>query len=145
MRKTIALGFLTVLLAAPAQAYDFPPLEPMDEQAVDPAMLADVFGVWELRDKSGKKRCRVTLLRDTGIGGRQIEVAPACEKAFPIMGDITAWRLQQGWAIDLVDALRKTRVRLETPDERYIALGDDKDVAGIDTIVKIETRPPKKK
>lgn len=146
MRGAVAaLVLLGTLTAVPARAFDFPPLPAMDEQGVDPAFLTDVFGVWELRDKNGRKRCRVTLLREMGIGGRQIEVAPGCEKTFPVMGDIAAWRLQESWTIDLVDALRKTRVRLETPDERYIAIGDDKDVAGIETFVKVETKTPKKK
>lgn len=117
----------------------------MDEKGVEPAILADVFGTWELRDAKGKKRCRVTLLKEMAIGGRQIEVAPGCSKVFPVMGDIAAWRLQESWTIDLIDPLRKTRIRFETPDERYIAIGDDKDVADIDTFAKVETRTPKKK
>ncbi|MCW5694490.1 MAG: AprI/Inh family metalloprotease inhibitor [Pseudolabrys sp.] len=150
MRRALCLAALTSTLAVgAARAYDFPPLEPMNEAEVEPAMLADVFGAWELRDKSGKRRCRITLLKEMGIGGRQVDVAPGCDKAFPVMGDIAAWRLQQGWTIDLIDPLRKTRLRFETPDERYIAIGDDKDVAGIDAFAriekKIETRAPKKK
>ncbi|MBS0246506.1 MAG: AprI/Inh family metalloprotease inhibitor [Proteobacteria bacterium] len=146
MRRALCLAGLVVVTAAgAARAYDFPPLQPMNESAVEPALLADVFGTWELGDRSGKRRCRIVLLKEMGIGGRQVEVAPGCEKAFPVMGDIAAWRLQEGWTIDLIDPLRKTRIRLETPDERYIAIGDDKDVAGIDTFTKLETRAPKKK
>ena len=150
MRRALCLaGLVAVTAAGAARAYDFPPLQPMNETDVEPALLADVFGVWELRDKSGKRRCRITLLKEMGIGGRQVEVAPGCEKAFPVMGDIAGWRLQESWTIDLIDPLRKTRLRLETPDERYIAIGDDKDVAGIDTFAKIEkkieTKAPKKK
>ena len=141
----VALVVLGASAAAPARAFDFPRLAPMDEEGVDPAFLADIFGVWELRDKSGKKRCQVTLHREMSIGGRHIEVAPGCAKTFPVMDGITAWRLQEGWTIDLVDALRKTRLRLETPDERYIAVGDDQGVAGIETFVKVETKTPKKK
>ncbi len=33
------------------------------------------------------------------------------------VADIAAWRLMEGWAIDLVDAQRRTRVRFGTPDE----------------------------
>lgn len=144
MRRALVLTALVAVIATgAARAYDFPPLQPMNETDVEPALLADVFGVWELRDKSGKRRCRITLLKEMGIGGRQVE--PGCEKAFPVMGDIAGWRLQESWTIDLIDPLRKIRLRLETPDERYIAIGDDKDVAGIDTFAKIETKVPKKK
>ncbi len=137
--------FLLSFLAAPVQAYDFPPGKPLDTKEVDPAMLTDVYGAWEIRDKSGKRRCRVTLLKEPGIGGNQIEVAPGCKTAFPVMDDITAWRLLESWTIDFVDPLRKTRIRFETPDERYVAFGDAKDVAGMEDFVKLPNRPAKKR
>lgn len=149
MRRAFSLiasaAVLALGLLGPAAAYDFEPVKPLDVKAVAPALLADAFGVWEIRDKSGKKRCRVTLKQEFGIGGYQIEVAPGCDKTFPIMGDISAWRLLEGWTIDLVDPLRKTRVRFETPDNRYVALGDPKDIAGIDQIVRVQDKGPKKK
>ena len=37
------------------------------------------------------------------------------------MGAIAAWRLLEGWTIDLTDAGRKTRIRFSTPDERCVA------------------------
>ena len=139
------LGFLSIALVAgligSAAAYDFQPAKPLDVKSLDPSMLSDLYGAWEIRDKSGKRRCRVTLLQDFGIGGYQIEVAPGCDKAFPVMGDITAWRLLENWTIDLVDALRKTRLRFETPDNRYVAFGDAKDIAGMEDFLKITAKP----
>lgn len=35
------------------------------------------------------------------------------------------------------DALRKTRVRYQTPDNRYVAFGDARDIAGMDHLVKL--------
>lgn len=137
MRSGLVIIALTAALAGPAHAFDFEPVKPLDTKSVEPALLANTFGAWEIRDKSGKKRCRVMLLKDSGIGGYQIEVTPGCEKSFPVMADISAWRLLEGWTIDLVDPLRKTRVRFETPDDRYVALGDPKDIAGIHEIVKV--------
>lgn len=146
MRHGLLLFALTAGLIGGAQAYDFEPVKPLDVKSVDPAMMKGVYGAWEIRDKSGKKRCRVNLLKDFGIGGYQIEVAPGCDKAFPVMGDISAWRLLEGWSIDLVDPLRKTRVRFETPDNRYVPFGDDKDIAGMHEIVKIPDKAaPRKK
>lgn len=130
-------------LAAPAAAYDFEPAKPLNLSAVDPAMLTDLYGVWEIRDAAGKRRCRVTLLKDTGIGGYQIEVAPGCAKAFPVMDDITAWRVNEGWSIDLVDALRKVKVRFETPDERYVAFGEERDIAGMNRFERLPDRSKK--
>lgn len=144
--RRLPLILLTVALVGPAHAYEFEPVKPLDVKAVDAALLANVYGAWEIRDKSGQRRCRIELRKDFGIGGYQIEIAPGCDKAFPVMSDIAAWRLLQGWSIDLVDPLRKTRVRFETPDDRYVALGDASDIAGMHEIVKIEGRsPPRKK
>lgn len=137
---------LAIPLTGPAAAYDFEPAKPMDIKEVDPVMLADIYGVWEIRDKSGKKRCRITLLKDFGIGGYQIEIAPGCDKAFPVMADISAWRLLEGWGIEFADPLRKTRVRWTTPDSRYVAFGDDKDIAGMDNLLKVQAKAaPRKK
>jgi hypothetical protein len=145
MRGSLWFLFLSAALATSAAAYDFEPVKPLDTKEVEPALLADAFGAWEIRDKSGKKRCRVTLLKEFGIGGYQIEIAPGCDKTFPVMADISAWRLLEGWGIDLVDPLRKTRVRFTTPDGRYIPFGDPNDIAGMDEIVKVQDKTRMKK
>jgi hypothetical protein len=67
-----------------AHAFEFSPVKPMNVQEVDPAMLADVYGAWEIRDKTGRKRCRVVLSKETTIGGNAIQVAPTCAKQFPV-------------------------------------------------------------
>lgn len=145
MRTAVYLLALSAVLAGPAAAYDFEPVKPLDIKEVAPAMLADTFGAWEIRDKSGKKRCRVTLLKEFGIGGYQIEVAPGCDKAFPVMADISAWRLLEGWGIEFADPLRKTRVRWTTPDNRYVAFGDPKDIAGMYELLKVKDKPAARK
>lgn len=139
-RAFVALGLVAGLSGA-AGAFDFEPVKPLDVKAVDPAMVASVYGAYDIHDKSGKKRCRVTLLKEPGIGGSQIDIAPGCDKAFPVMADIAAWRLLEGWTIDLVDPLRKTRVRFSTPDNRYIPFGDAKDIAGMDELLKVKAKP----
>lgn len=140
-----AAGALAMLLiaVAPAAAYDFEPAKPLNLSEVDPSMLADLHGAWEIRDAAGKRRCRLTLLKEAGIGGYQIEVAPGCAKAFPVMEDIAAWRVNEGWSIDLVDALRKVKVRFETPDERYVAFGEARDIAGMERFLKLPDRAKK--
>jgi len=146
MRLIIATIALAACLTHPARAYEFEPVKPLDTKEVEPSMLDDIYGAWEIRDKSGKKRCRITLLKEPGIGGNQVEVAPGCDKMFPVMADISAWRLLEGWSIDLVDPLRKIRIRFTTPDERYVPFGDKKDIAGIDELLKVQDKPaPRKK
>jgi hypothetical protein len=126
-----------LLIATPAAA-QFAPLPPLNLKEVDPALIGDLFGAWEIRDKSGKKRCRIVLKKEQAIGGYAIEVADSCKKTFPVMDEIAGWRLLESWTIDLIDATRKTRVRFETPDNRYVAIPE---VDGINTLAK----PPKKK
>lgn len=153
MRRGVWLPALTSALAlvlvapwpAPAMAFDFEPVPPLDARSVDPALLTGIFGAWEIRDASGKKRCRILLKKEFGIGGYQIEAAPGCAKAFPVMADISAWRLLQGWSIDLVDPLRKIRIRFETPDNRYVAVGDEGDIAGMAELVKLNDKPATRK
>jgi hypothetical protein len=130
--------FVPVLLAAlalsaSASAQPFEPLKPMDMNfpGIEPSLYADLFGTWELRDSTGKRRCRVVLKRESMIGGQQIEIAPDCVKKFPIMDEITAWRLLENWTIDFVDPLRKTRIRFSTPDNRYVAFPESYGIDGL--------------
>lgn len=146
MRSLALFIVMTACLVRAATAFEFEPVKPLDVKSVDPALLMNVYGAWEIRDKSGKRRCRIELKAEPGIGGYQVEVAPGCDKAFPVMGDIAAWRVLEGWSIDLVDPLRKTRLRFETPDNRYVAFGEPADIAGMDTIVKLpNSGGPRKK
>lgn len=110
-------------------------LKSLDLDVLDKAEVADFLGKWEIRNEAGDKRCAVVLKREMTIGGMEIEVDPACAKVFPIMDDIAAWRLKEGWAIDLVDAVRQMRLRFEVPDITYVAVQD------IDGIFTIEQLP----
>jgi hypothetical protein len=134
----------TILVAAlsfaPAAA-QYAPLQPLNLKEVDPAMIGDLFGAWEIRDTSGKKRCRIVLKKEETIGGYAIEVTNDCKKSFPVMNEVAGWRLLENWTIDLIDATRKTRVRFETPDNRYVAIPE---IDGIDGLFKPAKRPQKK-
>ena len=128
--KWTALILVTLAAAAPAAAQE---LKLMDTRGVDPALLKDIYGSWEIQDAKGRKRCRIVLKREVTIGGSEIELAPGCAKTFPIMDEIAAWRLYEGWTIGLADATRKLRIRFSTPDNRYVA---EPETDGIFTIVK---------
>ena len=141
IRPTLALA--ATLVTGAAFAFDFEPLKPLDLRAVDPAMAKGVFGAYEIRNKSGSKRCRVVLKQDQAIGGYALDAAPDCAKTFSVMADIAGWRLLEGWAIDLIDPLRKTRVRFETPDARYVPFGNPADIAGMDELRKLPDSPAK--
>ena len=120
--------------AAQAEETVFEPLPLLDLESVSPDFADDVFGSWTISDSSGEKTCEVKLERGATIGGMQIEVGAGCAQAFPVMADITAWRLLEGWVIDLADAERKTRVRFSTPDERYVAIPEVDGIATIEPV-----------
>lgn len=134
-RFHIRLGLWLSIVGAPCAAAFAQDLMPMDTAGVDPDMLKSMYGKWVIADQSETKRCQVVLGDEPTIGGSSIDVDPGCEKIFPIMGEITAWRLMESWGIDLVDATRKTRIRFTTPDDRYVA---DPEVDGIFTILQPE-------
>lgn len=122
------LGVLGIAVAvclqcgsASAEEAVFDELKVIDVDAADPDFVADMFGPWKISDSADDKHCLAVLKREQTIGGMEIELAPACAANFPVLDDITAWRLMEGWAIDLVDAERKTRIRFETPDDVYVA------------------------
>jgi hypothetical protein len=137
--RVAGFGFaaLAVLWFGPAFAEEpvFEPLPLLDLTGVDPEFADDMFGQWTIHDASGEKSCAIELKQEATIGGMEIGVDPGCEKVFPVMADITAWRLLEGWTIDLADAERKIRVRFSTPDERYVAIPE------VDGIATIEPMP----
>ncbi|MGP2493255.1 AprI/Inh family metalloprotease inhibitor [Mesorhizobium sp. PUT5] len=137
LRAIFVFAALAALQAGAALAEEpaFEPLQPLDLTNVDPEFAEDMFGRWTIRDAGGERACGIELMRETGIGGMQVGVDPSCEAVFPVMGDITAWRLLEGWTIDLADAERKTRIRFSTPDERYVAYPE------VDGIATIEPEP----
>lgn len=138
MRRTTVL--LVVAFAAlrlgPALAEEpvFEQLPPLNLDEVNPEFAEDMFGQWMISDANGEKTCAVKLLPETTIGGMQVDVDPGCEAAFPVMADITAWRLLEGWTIDLADAQRKTRIRFSTPDDRYVAIPEIDGIATIEPV-----------
>lgn len=120
--------------AAYAEEPVFEPLPLLDLAEVSPDFADDMFGRWTISDDSGSKTCAVELLREPTIGGMRIEVGSGCAEAFPVMADITAWRLLEGWVIDLADGERRTRVRFAVPDERYVAIPEVDGIATIEPV-----------
>ncbi|MEP9396311.1 AprI/Inh family metalloprotease inhibitor [Mesorhizobium sp. KR2-14] len=107
-----------------AEEAAFDQLHAIDIDNADPEFVSDMFGPWTISNAAGDKHCMVVLKRELTIGGMELELAPDCPASFPVLDDITAWRLLEGWAIDLVDAERRTRIHFETPDDIYVAFPD---------------------
>lgn len=130
-RLAVALVVSLAALAAPARAFELPPL--INLENVGKADLKPFLGKYDIRDKSGKKHCAIVLKSTGTIGGLQAEVAPACAATFPVMGEITGWQLRENYTISLIDGLRKVRITFTTPSLVYSAYPE---VDGIVTIVK---------
>ena len=131
MRCTLiySLSVAAVLMSGEAFAQG---AKPIDLETLSEEDLSDILGPWQIRDTDDKKHCKVVLRQGQTIGGSEIEVDPGCAKAFPVMEEITAWRLTEGWSIDLVDAERHTRVHFETPDNSYVDMSDVDDIFTIE-------------
>lgn len=114
-----------------AEEVVFDPIPPLDLEGVSPEFVDEMFGQWTISSAEGDRTCQVELLEETSIGGMAIDVDPTCVTTFPVMDNVTAWRLLEGWAIDFVDAERKTIMRFTTPDDRYVAYPE---IDGIATI-----------
>ncbi len=67
-------------------------LQSLDLDALDKAEVDGFLGRWRIRNEAGDRSCDVVLEREMTIGGLQIDVDPACAKAFPVMDEIAAWR-----------------------------------------------------
>ena len=130
--RSLTLFTLSAALVSAATAVHAE--EPIDINALSKSDLAGILGTYDIQDGTGRKHCRVVLKQDYTIGGYQIEVDPKCEKVFPVMADISAWRLMEDWVIVLADPLRKERIRFYTPDNTYVA---EPETDGISTIVKL--------
>ena len=128
--KTILIALAFVLSSSIAHAQSD---TPMDMTSIDQNEFKDFLGLYVISDQSGKKQCRVRLKSDETIGGMAIDINKKCSKVFPVMSDVSSWRLNEGWTIVLADATRKTLLRFYTPDNDYIS---DKEIDGIFTIKK---------
>ena len=124
------LLFGLFLLATPAGGDD---LKPMDRNAVDPELVNGFFGVWQIQNEDASKTCDVKLLKDDAIGGMTIELTDGCAKTFPVLGEVTAWRLYEDWVIVLADATRHELIRFTSDEAGYSAAPE---TDGIVTIVQ---------
>jgi len=101
------------------------------------AFLKALSGEWIVLGAKRNTTCRVILKNEATIGGSEIIVSPDCTRKFAVMGDITAWRVSERGELHFVDALRKMRVRFQTPDNSYVAIPE---VDGIDRLEKATRR-----
>ena len=128
MASRFALLVLLSCAALPTSASD---------ASKERAFLTSLSGEWIIQGAKRNMTCRVILKDEATIGGSDLIVSPDCMKKFAVMGDVTAWRVNERGELHFVDALRKMRVRFQTPDNSYVAIPE---VDGIDRIEKATRR-----
>lgn len=108
----VSLPFL-VLCMSSALADDIQPA------AID--LIGQYAGQWQVSDAEASRVCDVPLETGETIGGYVIDVADGCAKTSPVMGEIAAWWMLDNGDIVFVDATRRERRHLHTPDNRYMS------------------------
>ena len=122
-----SIAFLTMLTPGMAQTST-----PLDMSQMDAKEVQTYLGTWIVKDESGKKKCTVNLTLDKVIGGMKIDVSKKCAKLFPLMGEVMAWRVYEGFEIAFADATRKELIRFYTPDNDYISYKAVDGIFGLD-------------
>jgi Protease inhibitor Inh len=69
-----------------------------------PPAIGQLAGPWDLTSQAGARRCRITLMRNEGKGGRALGFGAPCRRAFPILASITAWSVGDDGLISLNNA-----------------------------------------
>ena len=60
-------------------------------------------GTWEMANADRDKLCQVTFANNAVPGGMKLEFAPACAEAFPLVREVSAWKLDKD-GLHLVNA-----------------------------------------
>lgn len=82
----------------PAPARTLPP----PEVETLPTKVAEVPGTWDLSRDGTNRRCVMTLLKDRGPAGQQVNFPAGCRRALPVMANVAGW-LYADEAVRLVD------------------------------------------
>lgn len=96
---------LLLLLATSAQA-QAPQRPAAPAQALSENAKA-VLGAWEFSNSDRDKICSVTLKAEPAANGFRIEFDDRCAGAFPLINDITGWRMTDNELLRFVDAAGK--------------------------------------
>jgi hypothetical protein len=104
--SALALAFLSIAFpVAVAAQEEMPPApsalpQPLAETL--PTKVAEVPGTWDLSIDGTNRRCVMTLLRDRGPAGQQVNFPAGCRRALPVMRSVAGW-LYAEEAVRLVD------------------------------------------
>ncbi|MCB1378588.1 MAG: AprI/Inh family metalloprotease inhibitor [Alphaproteobacteria bacterium] len=111
-----------VLMASPAFAAD--PLAP-------PRTVEEMLGDVGVMNAAGEDLCSIILYEDEVPGGYRLEQYPGCEKPFPVMARVKAWRVYGNGEMTFADAAGHDLVRFRGKPFTFTA------VEPVDGIAKI--------
>lgn len=123
-----ALGFLLALAPGAGFAQEDIPVAPAPSPSAGtetetlPTKVAEVPGTWDLSRDGTNRRCVMTLLKDKGPAGQQVNFPAGCRRALPVMSPVAGW-LYADEAVRLVDRdIRPVLLFKRRPDRRsYVA------------------------
>lgn len=146
-------GALAILLAlapglagaqeTPAAAPPPPPAPVVDDVETLPTKVVEVPGTWDLSRDGTSRRCVMTLLRDRGVAGQQVNFPAGCRRALPVMSSVAGW-LYADEAVRLVDKdIRPVLLFKRRPDRRsYIATTEGGETYSFVPLDIAKMRPP---
>ena len=90
------LVFIVVSILCPGPALSQSAQELSEE-------IKAMAGTWEMSNADRDKICMATLSNDPAPGGMRVAFAPACAEAFPLVREVSAWKLDKD-GLHLVNA-----------------------------------------
>ncbi len=148
MKRSGALALAILLTALPVagraqedgQAVAPPPPELAETL---PTRLTEVPGTWDLSRDGTNRRCVLTLSKDRGPAGQQVNFPAGCRRALPIMSPVAGW-LFADEAVRLVDKdVRPVLLFKRRPDRRsYVATAEGGETYSFVPLDTVGMRPP---
>ena len=84
--------------------------------AADAGVARDATGAWRLSEIGGKIGCTVALIDRQGLGGGHDLLSPgACQRAFPILKDLSVWRFDERGGLVFSDSEHRHVVSFAGP------------------------------
>lgn len=143
----IALTILLTALPAAGQAQEdgqaVAPPSPPELAETLPTRLTEVPGTWDLSRDGTNRRCVLTLSKDRGPAGQQVNFPAGCRRALPIVGPVAGWLFTDD-AVRLVDKdVRPILLFKRRPDRRsYVATAEGGETYSFVPLDTVGMRPP---
>lgn len=109
--KRLVLAFLAI--ATPAMAAD---------KLAPPSKVQTMWGDVAVMNAKDEDPCSVTLFGDKVPGGYRITQYDGCDKAYPVMAKVKAWRVYTDGQMSFADSKGKDLIRFKGKEYHYFAI-----------------------